>query len=124
LATRCGYFALRREQGCSRYRHGSESRKYCARAKAASRKPCARRRATVIDHRHLLLTRATTDSIASREGCSARKVNMTISLAFLAPDLVKAAIDGRLPHGMGVARLTDLPAEWSRQREMLGFPAH
>ena len=26
-----------------------------------------------------------------------RKVNMTISLAFLAPDLVKAAIDGRLP---------------------------
>jgi hypothetical protein len=42
---------------------------------------------------------------------------MTISLAFLAPDLVKAAIDGRLPHGMGVARLCDLPAEWSRQRQ-------
>jgi hypothetical protein len=33
---------------------------------------------------------------------------MTISLAFLAPDLVKAAIDGRLPQGMGVAGLTDL----------------
>src|SRR5689334_20247180 len=49
---------------------------------------------------------------------------MTISLAFLAPDLVKAAIDGRLPYGMGIARLTDLPAEWSRQREMLGFPFH
>jgi site-specific DNA recombinase len=64
------------------------------------------------------------DSIAKREGCSVRKVNMTISLAFLAPDIVKAAIDGRLPHGMGVARLTDLPAEWSRQREMLGFPSH
>jgi hypothetical protein len=41
---------------------------------------------------------------------------MTISLAFLAPDLVKAAIDGRLPHGMGAACLCDLPAEWSRQR--------
>ena len=39
------------------------------------------------------------DSIAKRERCSVRKVNMTISLAFLAPDLVKAAIDGRLPHG-------------------------
>jgi site-specific DNA recombinase len=51
------------------------------------------------------------------------KVNMTISLAFLAPDLVKAAIDGRLPHGMGVARLCDLPAEWSRQRQMLGLAA-
>jgi site-specific DNA recombinase len=66
----------------------------------------------------------TTDNIAKREGCSVRKVNMTISLAFLAPDLVKAAVDGRLPYGMGVARLTDLPAEWSRQREMLGFPSH
>jgi site-specific DNA recombinase len=65
-----------------------------------------------------------TDRIAEREGCSVRKVNMTISLAFLAPDLVKAAIDGRLPYGMGIARLTELPAEWSRQREMLGFPAH
>jgi site-specific DNA recombinase len=43
--------------------------------------------------------------------------------AFLAPDLVKAAIDGRLPHGMGVARLCDLPAEWSRQRQMLGLAA-
>jgi hypothetical protein len=37
-----------------------------------------------------------------------------ISLAFLAPDLVKAAIEGRLPHGIGVARLCDGPAEWSR----------
>ena len=66
---------------------------------------------------------ATTDSIAKRERCSVRKVNMTISLAFLAPDLVKAAIDGRLPHGMGVARLADLPAEWSRQHQMLGLTA-
>jgi site-specific DNA recombinase len=48
---------------------------------------------------------------------------MTISLAFLAPDLVKAAIDGRLPRGMGVARLCDLPVEWSRQRQMLGLTA-
>ncbi len=64
---------------------------------------------------------ANTESIAEREDCTARKVNMTISLAFLAPDLVKAAIDGRLPHGMGVARLCDLPVEWSRQREMLGL---
>ena len=55
--------------------------------------------------------------------CSARKVNMTISLAFLAPDLVKAAIEGRLPRGMGVARLCDMPAEWSRQHQVLGLPA-
>jgi len=66
---------------------------------------------------------ARAETIAKREGCSARKVNMTISLAFLAPDLVKAAIEGRLPHGIGTTRLTDLAAEWSRQHEMLGLPS-
>ena len=66
---------------------------------------------------------ANTERIAKRENCTARKVNMTISLAFLAPDLVKAAIDGRLPHGMGVARLCDLRVEWSRQHQMLGLIA-
>src|SRR5438445_11810772 len=61
------------------------------------------------------------ERIAAREKCSVRKVNMTISLAFLAPDLVKAAIEGRLPRGIGVARLCDAPAEWSRQYRMLGL---
>jgi site-specific DNA recombinase len=64
---------------------------------------------------------ANAEGIAKRERCSIRKVNMTISLAFLAPDLVKATIAGRLPHGMGVARLADMPAEWSRQPQMLGL---
>jgi len=66
---------------------------------------------------------ATIKGIATREGCSVRRVNMTISLAFLAPDLVKAAIEVRLPHGMGVARLCDLPPEWSRQYRVLGLPS-
>ena len=47
---------------------------------------------------------------------------MTTSLAFLAPNLVKPAVEGRLPRGMGVARLVDAPAKWSRQHEMLGLP--
>jgi hypothetical protein len=67
---------------------------------------------------------ASTESIAKREGCSIRKVTMTISLAFLAPNLVKAAIEGRLPHGMGVVCLADLSPEWSRQHQMLGLPMH
>ena len=46
---------------------------------------------------------------------------MTISLAFLAPSLIKASVEGRLPHGIGVARLFDAPAGWSRQHEMLGL---
>jgi hypothetical protein len=66
---------------------------------------------------------ASTESIAKRENCSVRKVNMTISLAFLAPDLVRAAVEGRLPHGMGVTRLADLPVEWSRQHHVLGLPS-
>jgi hypothetical protein len=61
------------------------------------------------------------ESIAKREKCSVRQVNMTISLAFLAPDLVKAAIEGRLPRGIGVTRLRDAPVEWSRQIAMLGL---
>jgi hypothetical protein len=53
--------------------------------------------------------------------CTVRQVNMTISLAFLAPDLVKAAVEGRLPRGIGIARLRDAPVEWSRQHAMLGL---
>jgi hypothetical protein len=62
--------------------------------------------------------------IAARQKCSVRQVNMTISLAFLAPDLVKAAVEGRLPRGIGVERLRDAPAEWSRQFETLGLNPH
>jgi site-specific DNA recombinase len=59
--------------------------------------------------------------IAARQKCSVRQVNMTISLAFLAPDLVRAAVEGRLPRGIGVERLRDAPAEWSQQFEALGL---
>jgi site-specific DNA recombinase len=59
--------------------------------------------------------------IATRQKCSVRQVNMTISLAFLAPDLVRAAVEGRLPRGIGVERLRDAPAEWARQFEALGL---
>src|SRR5229473_1808744 len=61
------------------------------------------------------------EQIAKRQKCSVRQVNMTISLAFLAPALVKAAVEGRLPRGIGVERLRDAPAEWSRQFETLGL---
>jgi site-specific DNA recombinase len=59
--------------------------------------------------------------IAARESCTTRQVNMTISLAFLAPALVHAAVEGRLPRGVGVANLRDAPAEWSGQYAMLGL---
>jgi DNA invertase Pin-like site-specific DNA recombinase len=62
------------------------------------------------------------EQIATRDKCSVRQVNMTISLTFLAPSLVRAAVQGRLPRGIGVSRLRDAPAEWSRQSAMLGLP--
>ena len=61
------------------------------------------------------------EQIAARDRCSVRQVNMTISLAFLAPNLVQAAVEGRLSRGIGVVRLRDAPAEWSRHYAMLGF---
>ena len=63
----------------------------------------------------------TVAELCSREKCSVRQVNMTISLAFLAPNLVKAAVEGRLPRGIGVERLRDPPTEWRRQFEALGL---
>jgi DNA invertase Pin-like site-specific DNA recombinase len=65
---------------------------------------------------------ANIEALASRECCTTRKINMTISLAFLAPDLVKAAIDGRLPRGIGLARLYDPPVAWVEQYQKLGLP--
>ncbi len=64
-----------------------------------------------------------TTEIAVRERYSVRSVNMTVSLAFLAPGLVKAVVQGTLPRGVGYARLCDLPAEWPRQYRALGLAA-
>jgi site-specific DNA recombinase len=58
---------------------------------------------------------------AARQKCSVRQVNMTISLAFLATGLVRAAVEGRLPRGIGVERLRDAPAEWCQQFDALGL---
>jgi hypothetical protein len=65
----------------------------------------------------------TIDSLAAREGKTERWIRRTISLAFLCPALVKAAIDGRLPRGFGVKRLMDLPMAWPDQWSALGLRA-
>jgi hypothetical protein len=58
-----------------------------------------------------------TEQIAKREGVSERSVRMTLNLAFLAPDLVQAAVDGTLPASAGLSALSDLPPAWTRQRD-------
>ena len=63
----------------------------------------------------------TIESIAAPEKKTERSIRMTLSLAFLSPALVKAAIDGRLPRGFGTKRLMDLPMTWSEQWSTLGL---
>ena len=65
----------------------------------------------------------TIELLAAREGKTERWIRRTISLAFLSPALVKAAIDGRLPRGFGVKRLMDLPMDWTDQWSALGLRA-
>jgi site-specific DNA recombinase len=48
---------------------------------------------------------------------------MTLSLAFLAPEIVKAAVEGCLPRGFGLKRLVDLPMAWPDQWLAFGLQA-
>jgi hypothetical protein len=53
-----------------------------------------------------------------------RHLERTARLAYLAPDIVRAIIDGRHPKTLTareLARLGSLPVSWSEQRAMLGF---
>jgi site-specific DNA recombinase len=68
-------------------------------------------------------SRLTLESLASREGRTKRSIRMTLSLAFLAPEIVKAAVEGRLPRGFGLKRLVDLPMAWPGQWRTLGLQA-
>src|SRR5271154_4207738 len=51
----------------------------------------------------------TVAQLCAREKCSLGQLNMSNSLAFLAPNLVKAAVEGRPPRGIGIERLRDPP---------------
>jgi site-specific DNA recombinase len=65
----------------------------------------------------------TIESTAAREKKTERSIRMALSLSFLSPVLVKAAIEGRLSRGFGVKRLMDLPMAWSDQWSALGLKA-
>jgi len=59
--------------------------------------------------------------LAKREQCTERQINLTLSLAFLAPQLVKAAVEGRLPRGINIERLRDPDPNWATQFQDLGL---
>jgi hypothetical protein len=59
--------------------------------------------------------------LAKREQCTERQVNLTLSLAFLAPQLVKAVVEGSLPRGINIQRLRDPDPGWTTQFLDLGL---
>ena len=63
------------------------------------------------------------EALAAREDRSPRSAAMLLSLAFLAPDLVKAIVENRLPRGIGLTRMMDLPHDWDEQHRALGVRA-
>lgn len=65
-------------------------------------------------------------SLARQVGVDDGEISRILPLAFLAPDIVEAIIDGRQPVELTVrklVRLKPLPALWADQRLELGFPA-
>jgi site-specific DNA recombinase len=62
--------------------------------------------------------------LAQREKRSVGSTAMLLSLAFLGPALVQSIADDRLPRGIGLTRLSELPSDWFEQFDTLGLQAH
>ena len=64
---------------------------------------------------------ATTAELADREGVHRSTINEFLRLALLAPDLVQAAYDGKLPRTVSLEAIlrAKIPFDWKRQREMI-----
>ncbi len=64
-----------------------------------------------------------TSAIAKEEGVTERYVSRIMRLAFLAPDIVEAILDGYQPADLELERLLKgIPISWDAQRRALGFP--
>jgi site-specific DNA recombinase len=64
---------------------------------------------------------ASVADIAAREARSERSIRMTIDLAFLSPDTIKAAIGGALPQSCSVSGLREPQLEWRQQEGAFGI---
>ena len=62
-------------------------------------------------------------AIANEEGVTERYVGRIMRLAFLAPDITEAILDGYQPADLELERLMKgVPIGWHKQRSVLGFP--
>lgn len=63
------------------------------------------------------------EDMGKSEGAAPSYIRRLSRLAFLAPDIQQALVNGQQPLGVNLERLMriDLPLSWQRQRELLGF---
>lgn len=61
--------------------------------------------------------------IASKIGWTTSPLRQRLKLAFLSPAIIQAILEGRQPADLSLEKLLriDLPLDWDRQAEMLGF---
>ncbi len=61
--------------------------------------------------------------LVTRHGVDQGDISRSLPLAFLAPDIVEAILQGRQPVEPTAARLkrTRLPLSWAERRRLLGF---
>lgn len=62
--------------------------------------------------------------IAAEEGVVGSYITRLLRLAYLAPDIVTAILDGKQPAGLTATRLSrwkNLPLDWAEQRRVFGF---
>lgn len=65
---------------------------------------------------------ASTNALAKREGVNQRHIARLLSLAWLAPDIMKAIMRGDIPSTLSLASLKKgFPLDWEEQRKVLGF---
>jgi len=63
-----------------------------------------------------------TSAIAQEEGLNDRYVGRIMGLAFLAPDIVEAILDGHQPADLELERLLKgIPVSWHEQRRVFRF---
>jgi hypothetical protein len=60
------------------------------------------------------------EAIAAREARTIRSIQLMLPLAFIAPTIVTAATEGKLPSGCGQRLLSDVSTLWEKQCETLG----
>jgi site-specific DNA recombinase len=68
---------------------------------------------------------ASVQEITDREHLRSGSVSRILPLAFLAPDITSAILNGTQPASLSIKSLRDLkdlPLDWSAQRQALGFP--